>query len=195
MPLPLHFDNTSEFTTDPYILCHGASHLLRAANRVRVLNWHALLCPEHDCIQTSHYPRVCPSPLARQTAKAQRDGSACPASYNQRGAKHNSTPWVWLPSPHRVSMSPLDQSCLLCSGTVTGHNKHTCTQTQKTRRCSLSLVVLPPSLPLLFLFFFFFFFCLPNAYISFKNRQKCQLLHKNPSSSSELVTPDVLTIR
>lgn len=89
MPLPLHFDNTSEFTTDPYILCHGASHLLRATNRVLVLNWHVLLCPEHDCIQTSHYPWVRPSPLSRQTAKAQRDGSACPASHNQRGATHN----------------------------------------------------------------------------------------------------------
>lgn len=51
MPLPLHFDISD-------LLCHQASHLLRATNLVLTVTWHAPSHPKHDCIQTSHHPWV-----------------------------------------------------------------------------------------------------------------------------------------
>lgn len=56
MPLPSQFDNTLEFTNDPHMLCHQASHLLRAISLVLAATWHVPLRPRHDCTQTSHHP-------------------------------------------------------------------------------------------------------------------------------------------
>lgn len=90
-------------------------------------------------------------------------------------------------SDSQVHTRSLDQPCLLCSGTVTGHSKHMCAETLKASRCSSPGNVLPslqpsPSSPP----------PLPNFYASFKNQHKRQLLHKNLFFSSQLFAPNCL---
>lgn len=148
MPLPLHFDNISEFTNEPDMLCHQASHHLRATNLVLAVIWHAPPHPKHDCIQTSHHP--CQWVLLHFKDRQQRLREMCQLPHHHTTSEGQSVT-EHSRSDSQVHTRSLDQPCLLCSGTVTGHSKHMYAQTLKASRCSSPWNVLPspPALPFL----------------------------------------------
>lgn len=66
-PLPSQFDNTSEFTNDPHVLWHQASHLLRATSLVVAATWHES--------QTQQHPNLTP-PVSRYMSTLKTDNKS-----------------------------------------------------------------------------------------------------------------------